>query len=87
MQTTCPAGVPSFLAQMPVLGSALRGICVRAVERMIEDIEAVVDRTRRSGKPVQQVLKELGNEHRAKLSKGEKARRAKEARASAPRTL
>eukprot|EP00891_Asterochloris_glomerata_P008842 jgi/Astpho2/8842/Aster-x1544 len=86
-QEVLPKGVPSFLAQMPVLGSALRGICVRAVERMIEDIEAVVDRTRRSGKPVEQVLKDLGNEHRARLSKEEKARKAKAARASAPRTL
>ena len=72
---------------MPVLGSALRGICVRAVERMIEDIEAVVDRTRRSGRPVQEVLKELGNEHRAKLAKEDKARQAKAARASSSRTL
>ncbi len=29
-------GAPAFLAHVPILGSALRGICVRAVKRMVE---------------------------------------------------
>ena len=30
------AGAPAFLAHVPILGGALRGICVRAVKRMVE---------------------------------------------------
>ena len=34
---TC-AGAPAFLAHVPILGGALRGICVRAVKRLVEVI-------------------------------------------------
>ncbi len=30
------AGAPAFLKHVPLLGGALRGICVRAVKRMVE---------------------------------------------------
>lgn len=36
------AGVPSFLAHVPVLGSTLRDICVRAVRRTLEDVESAI---------------------------------------------
>ena len=32
------AGAPAFLAHVPILGGALRGICVRAVKRLVEVI-------------------------------------------------
>jgi hypothetical protein len=37
------AGVPAFLKHVPVLGNALRGISVRAVKRLVEDIDRVID--------------------------------------------
>ena len=36
------AGMPPFLKHVPVLGGVLRGICVRAVQRMLEDITRAV---------------------------------------------
>ncbi len=30
------AGAPAFLKHVPLVGGALRGICVRAVKRMVE---------------------------------------------------
>lgn len=38
------AGVPAFLANVPVLGSALRGVVIRSARRMIQDIESVLSR-------------------------------------------
>lgn len=38
------AGVPAFLANVPVLGSALRGVVIRSAQRMIQDIESVLSR-------------------------------------------
>eukprot|EP00884_Botryococcus_braunii_P014079 jgi/Botrbrau1/22672/Bobra.0132s0016.1 len=42
-QDILPAGVPAFLKHVPVLGHALRGISVRAVKRLVEDIDRVID--------------------------------------------
>ena len=39
-----PAGVPAFLANVPVLGSALRGVVIRSAQRMIQDIESILSR-------------------------------------------
>lgn len=36
------AGVPAFFKHLPVVGNALRGISIRAVKRMVEDIERVI---------------------------------------------
>ena len=38
------AGVPAFLANVPVLGSALRGVVIRSAQRMIQDIESILSR-------------------------------------------
>jgi len=38
------AGVPAFLANVPVLGSALRGVVIRSAQRMIQDIESILGR-------------------------------------------
>ncbi|KAK9815834.1 hypothetical protein WJX72_010497 [[Myrmecia] bisecta] len=54
-QDILPKGVPSFLAHVPVLGSVLRAICVRAVLRMIEDINQVIDKVR-AGVPLEKAL-------------------------------
>ena len=40
--TVISAGVPPFLKHVPVLGGLLRGISLRAIRRMMEDIEVVV---------------------------------------------
>lgn len=37
-------GVPAFLAHVPVLGSALRGVVIRSAQRMIQDIESILGR-------------------------------------------
>ncbi len=37
-------GVPAFLANVPVLGSALRGVVIRSAQRMIQDIESILGR-------------------------------------------
>lgn len=41
---TLLAGVPAFLANVPVLGSALRGVVIRSAQRMIQDIESILSR-------------------------------------------
>ncbi|KAK9795571.1 hypothetical protein WJX73_003470 [Symbiochloris irregularis] len=55
-QDVTPRGVPSFLKHMPVLGHVLRGICVRAVQRLLEDISAAVAKVE-SGKAWEDVIK------------------------------
>ena len=37
-------GLPSFLKHVPVLGHALRGVTVRAVQRMLEDIQTAINK-------------------------------------------
>ncbi|CAK0785742.1 hypothetical protein CVIRNUC_008953 [Coccomyxa viridis] len=54
-QDILPAGAPAFLAHVPILGGALRGICVRAVKRLVEDLNKALDRIR-SGEPIESVL-------------------------------
>lgn len=44
-QDVTPRGVPSFLAHVPVLGSTLRDICVRAVRRTLEDVESAIHKS------------------------------------------
>ena len=39
-----PAGVPTFMSRLPVLGGLLRSTSVKAIQRLVEDIEMVVDR-------------------------------------------
>ena len=34
--------MPAFLGSMPVLGNLLKGVCKRAVQRLLEDVEAIV---------------------------------------------
>lgn len=41
-------GVPSFMARLPVLGGALRGISVRAITRVLEDSEAALEKASRA---------------------------------------
>lgn len=43
-QDVLPRGVPAFLANVPVLGSALRGVVIRSAQRMIQDIESILSR-------------------------------------------
>ncbi|DBA66911.1 TPA: hypothetical protein ACH3X2_002031 [Trebouxia sp. C0005] len=43
-QEVLPRGVPAFLAHVPVLGSALRGVVIRSAQRMIQDIESILGR-------------------------------------------
>ncbi|KAK9918761.1 hypothetical protein WJX75_006665 [Coccomyxa subellipsoidea] len=55
-QDILPAGAPAFLKHVPLLGNALRGICVRAVKRMVEDLDNVLEKVR-SGTPLDDILK------------------------------
>ena len=48
--------MPPFLQHVPLLGSVLRGICVRAVQRMLEDLQGVLDRLA-AGEALEAVLK------------------------------
>lgn len=45
------------MTHMPLLGSILRGICVRAVRRLHEDIEGVLKQAHQEGVPVEEVLR------------------------------
>lgn len=58
-QDILPRGVPSFLKHVPVLGSALRGVCVRAVQRMVEDIHATLKKADKQGISVDEYLKRM----------------------------
>lgn len=42
-QHLLPAFIPPFLSRVPVIGSTLRGVSVRALKRLVEDIEKVVE--------------------------------------------
>lgn len=55
-QDILPAGAPAFLKHVPLVGGALRSICVRAVKRMVEDLDAVLDRVKK-GTPLDDILK------------------------------
>ncbi|CAL8471252.1 g10794 [Coccomyxa elongata] len=54
-QDILPAGAPAFLKHVPLVGGALRGICVRAVKRMVEDLDTVLDKVR-TGTPLEDIL-------------------------------
>lgn len=60
-----PAGVPAWLANAPVLGSALRGVVVRSAQRMIEDIEAVLRQVDHTN-DIHQVLRRAASKGHAK---------------------
>ena len=60
-----PAGVPAWLANAPVLGSALRGVVVRSAQRMIEDIEAVLRQVDNTN-DIHQVLRRAASKGHAK---------------------
>ncbi|KAK9826878.1 hypothetical protein WJX81_002946 [Elliptochloris bilobata] len=45
-QDLLPKGIPSFLKHVPVLGDVLRNISVRAVKRLVEDIDGVLEQLR-----------------------------------------
>ena len=39
--TMVTAGVPEFMSNMPVIGDLVKGICKRAVQRVLEDVGAI----------------------------------------------
>ena len=57
--------MPAFLAHVPVLGHALRGVVVRSAQRMIEDIENVLKQVD-SKNDIHQVLRKAASKGRAK---------------------
>ena len=49
---TTVSGVPLFLQRVPVLGGLLRGISMRAISRLLEDVNSAVSLVRvRAGYP------------------------------------
>lgn len=58
-QDVLPAGVPEFAKRMPVISNILKGICERAVRRLLEDVEAVIKRIN-EGTPMDAILKPEG---------------------------
>ncbi len=40
------AGMPAFVANLPVLGGLLRGVSVRAVTRVLDDMAVAIDKVR-----------------------------------------
>lgn len=58
-QDVLPAGVPEFIKRMPVISKILKGICERAVTRLLEDVEAVLKRVI-EGEPLDTILKPEG---------------------------
>ncbi|KXZ49462.1 hypothetical protein GPECTOR_21g688 [Gonium pectorale] len=61
-QDVLPKGMPSFLASLPVLGNVLRGISVRAVCRVMDDMNVVMDKVRAghaAGRTTEAVLRDL----------------------------
>jgi hypothetical protein len=59
-QDVLPKGVPPFLRRMPVLGGMLRGITLRTVTRLMEDLNSFLGKqVKKSGKPARQVLDEV----------------------------
>ena len=47
------------MAQMPVLGHLLRGICTRTVRRLLEDVHGVIKKVQ-SGIPLEAALTPAG---------------------------
>ena len=47
--------MPAFLSSMPILGNLLKGVCKRAVQRLFEDVQAIVTEMNR-GIPLDDVL-------------------------------
>lgn len=39
LQDVLPKGVPSFASRVPLLGRILRGVSVRAITRLLEDLQ------------------------------------------------
>mmetsp|Transcript_36015 Transcript_36015/g.80163 ORF Transcript_36015/g.80163 Transcript_36015/m.80163 type:complete len:299 (+) Transcript_36015:3-899(+) len=61
-QDVLPKGMPTFLKHVPLLGGALRGVSLRAIQRVIEDCNAAIEKIaagQRQGKSTRQVLLEL----------------------------
>lgn len=58
-QDVLPAGVPEIIKRMPVISNILKGICERAVKRLLEDVEAVIKKIN-EGVPLEAVLKPNG---------------------------
>ncbi|GLC41311.1 hypothetical protein PLESTB_001076700 [Pleodorina starrii] len=61
-QDVLPKGMPTFMARLPVLGGALRGISVRAVTRVLEDFDVALEKVRAghsAGRSTEAVLREL----------------------------
>lgn len=65
-QDILPKGMPSFMKHMPVLGGLLRGISLRAVTRLIEDVTHIVNKVQK-GKTVQEALDEISRQRGHKL--------------------
>ena len=53
------AGVPQFMKNMPVISGILKGICERAVKRLLEDVENVIKKIN-EGVPLDTILKPAG---------------------------
>ncbi|KAG2439892.1 hypothetical protein HYH02_010522 [Chlamydomonas schloesseri] len=65
VQDVLPKGMPAFMARLPVLGSVLRGISVRAVTRVMDDINIAMGRIcagHAAGRSTAAMMKELCGE-------------------------
>ena len=38
------AGMPAFMKNVPVIGGFLQSVCVRSVQRLLEDVQSAVHR-------------------------------------------
>ena len=47
--------MPAYLSSVPILGNLLKGVCKRAVQRLLEDVEAIVTEMNR-GTALEDVL-------------------------------
>lgn len=54
-QDVLPIGMPAYLSSVPILGNLLKGVCKRAVQRLLEDVEAIVTEMNR-GTALEDVL-------------------------------
>ncbi|PNW73637.1 hypothetical protein CHLRE_13g566750v5 [Chlamydomonas reinhardtii] len=64
-QDVLPKGMPAFMARLPVLGGVLRGISVRAVTRVMDDVAVAMDKIRAghaAGRSTAAMMKELCGE-------------------------
>lgn len=58
-QDVMPKGMPVFLKHVPVLGNVLRSISCKTIQRIVEDVWAVLRKLKKSNKSVHDVMLEL----------------------------